>query len=583
MRRAVTAHERGDYGRAEIDYRTLVHEFPDFAEAWHFYGLLRYQRGDGDAALECLRRAQALKPDEPTFLLNFGRVLIERGEYRHALACLERARRAAPDNLLALELLARALLALERGGEAVAELERRCASGQAQWTLWMLLGNCREQGGDRPGALTAFAEARRLAPPGELMPSIRRAEVALHSGRTELAESEYGAVLAADPHCGAALLGMANLAAQAGEFERGAELAGEALRRDFRMYGAWLLLAGNPCTVHDDAFLSRLELAAKEADGDPDSWPLHFALGEEFERREEFDRAFDSYSQGNRLQSGGRSYRLEAQEAYVRDILTALDRDFVERAARVGIRGAPRIFVCGMPRSGTTLVETILASHPDVAAGGEMRHIHDRLRREIGVKGLAGTGTWLRSRSDANLRAIAAEWNEALKEAAHGRPIVTDKMPSNYYILGLIQACFPDSVIVHVRRDALDNAVSCYTTSFHEGNVFANSLEGIGHCYLLHDRLMEHWHRTLDPGRIIEIGYESLVSDPDRQIRRLIESVGLTWDPACLAFHRHRRSVRTASLYQVRRPLYGRSVGRWRRFEKHLAPLIEALARPLSL
>jgi len=579
MQEAVSAHQRRDETRALRSYGELTRRFPDFADAWHFYGLLLFERGEAEQALECLRRAQALQPDNPTFLLNFGHVLQELGYFTHAVACLEQARKQRPGDPNGVLLHAQALVAVERGGEAVRDLERLPRGhGGSDWQLRMLLGECRDQGGDRAGAVSAYEEAVRLAPAGETAPLVKKADAAMKSGDTDGARDGFEAALSRDDRCADAYLGLATLAAEAGDFARSESLAGEAIERDPRNYLAWSLLAARPQAGQDREFRDRLEHTARQASDDPESWPLHFARGRVLESLRDYDGAFAAYRHGNQLQSRRHPYSREQQEAYVRGFLEGTDAAFVRRASEIGVPDPGVIFICGMPRSGTTLVESILASHPSVAAGGEMRWVHDRLRQSLGMQGLPDTGRWLSNAGDESLRALARDWAGVLRERADGKPRITDKMPGNYHLAGLLHVCFPDSPIIYVHRDARDNGLSCFTTAFYEGHGFSHDLSDIGHFYSLHDRLMEHWRGTLGAERIVQVEYEALVAEPEAETRRLLQAVGLPWDPACLNFHEARRRVNTASVYQVRQPLYRSSIGRWEAFERHLEPLFLALS-----
>ncbi len=581
MRRSVAAHGQGNLDRAEAGYRELTERHPGFADAWHFLGLLRHQRGDGQEALPPLRRARELDPDNLAFLLNFGRVLREQGKLEDSLACLRYAHEMHPDDPATLVGLSETLLALQRGGELIPEIRDRLAEDGGAWHLWSLLGQCLEQSGDRAEALKAFRKAVETAPADEAGPHLQLAGCATKGMQYELARHELEQALKIAPDAASACYGLADLASLEGDFARSEQLARRALELDPTYYPAWSLIGAVRERDIDRDFAEELEQAANRAGRDIQAWPLHMARGKAWERMQEYDRAFSAYDAANEALARLRPYEPEMHETYVRNLTRHLGGEFLDRHQAVSRRdrgSAPRpIFVCGMPRSGTTLVETILASHPQVQAGGEMRFLHDRLKRTLGNVGLIDTGKWLGQISTPHLVELAGDWDRALAEAAGGRPCVTDKMPSNYNLLGLIHACFPEAPIVYVGRDARDTCFSCFATSFAEGHHFSYAQTAIAHHYHLHERMLEHWREVLGPDRITVISYEDLVRDPEPRVRRLLEAVGLAWDPGCLEFHKTRRTVMTASVYQVRQPMYDSSIGRWRHFEHHLSPLLQGL------
>ncbi|MGH8225243.1 MAG: tetratricopeptide repeat-containing sulfotransferase family protein, partial [Gammaproteobacteria bacterium] len=378
-------------------------------------------------------------------------------------------------------------------------------------------------------------------------------------------------------------LGLANLASQAGDFEEAERLLRHALALDPDLYGAWDLLSTIRSGPRSAALAGELDAVAERAGDNPAAFLLHFARGRVRERLGDYDAAFAAYEMGNRIRIGKQPYSRTGQVAFTRNILEHLNESFVSRDIAGALPDPGIIFICGMHRSGTTLVETILASHPEVSPGGEMIFVQDWLRREQGRAKADHTGNWLREAPDALLTQLARDWREHLITPKAGRARITDKLPGNYPILGLLHLCFPTAPIVHVRRDARDNCFSCFATVFASGYAFSSALESMGHFYRLYECFMRHWRQTLGAERIIEIEYEKLVHNPESEVRRLLAAVGLDWDARCLDFHRTARNVHTPSVYQVRQPLYTSSIGRWRRFEHHLGPLIAELEGPAPL
>lgn len=580
---AFAAERRNDAGAAVRQYAKLTEQYPDFPAGWHYYGLLLHRQGGSDQALQALYRAHRLEPDNPLYLANVAQVLRETGDVEQALACLHRAHELDPDHAQILSKYAQLLLACGRGEEILPELERHLERASAAWHLWLLVGHCREQGGDKVGAYSAYGEAARQAPAGEAAPFIRMGILHRKYDEPAGAEASFGRALERAADSGQAYLGLANIAAQRGDFGAARDLCRKALAGDPNLYAIWGFLANIGPGEDTNSFVAELESAVRAAAGDPQRWPLHFALGRAYELLKDYDRAFSDYATGNALAAPFRPYHPDAEEAGAENIRTRIDAEFIGRAARIGQAGSGAIFICGMPRSGTTLLETILGSHPDVAMGGEMRFLGDWLMRHTRIgAGRENVGDWLRSAGDDILRDLAAEWRGVMRQTAGETRLVTDKMPGNFRNLGLIATCLPDAQIVYVKRNALDNCLSCFTTGFAEGHNYSYTLEALGHYYQLHASLIEHWHRVLGPDRILTVEYESLIRDPGIQVRRLLAHLGLAWEPRCLTPHKTERYVATASIRQVRQPIYSHSAGRWRRFEHHLLPLQSALSRPLG-
>lgn len=580
LQAAFAAEEHDNIKEATRLYIEITTQYPKFASGWHYYGLLLQRQTKSDQALDSLYHAHRLEPENPLFLSNVALVLWTVGDIEHAIGCLWKAYELDRDHAQIFMKLARALIATEQGDLLIAEVERHLDLAHDEWRLWNVLGKCREQGGDRDGAMAAYAEAIHLAPISEVEPRLCRASCAFKIGLGKRAREDFETVLKIVPESGKALSGLANLASEHGDFEASERLARKALEKDPHLYAAWTSLAAAHPLTPPEQLAQQLKQAAEQARDNPEEFAIHFALGKVWETLGDYNQAFNAYRRGNDLKKIMRPYAPEVQVAYTKDLTLNLNEDFCARSGRFGISGTGAIFVCGMPRSGTTLVETILASHPEVTPGGELRYIQDRFHRTLGRAATLKLGTWLNQASDETLAEIAGDWAHNLRDTAAGLPRVTDKMPGNYALLGLIHICLPDAHIVHVSRNPRDNCFSCYATPFAEGHTFSYALDSLGHYYHLYEYLVAHWRRMLAEGKIIDVRYETLVQNPEDEVRRLLDAVNLDWDPHCLNFHKTHRKVRTASKYQVRQPLYTTSIGRWKHFEHHLGPLLDALAAP---
>lgn len=306
---------------------------------------------------------------------------------------------------------------------------------------------------------------------------------------------------------------------------------------------------------------------------------LHFAAANLLDQLGRYDQAFAHASRANSLT--GIKYDRSLVERVANSALEYFDRKTLRRLPRAAARQPAPVFIVGMARSGTSLIEQILASHPAVYGGGETDRVY-RLWESV-VRRLSQPNLPMHHSLDRLTPEVAntlsAEFLAPLRDLAPSASHVTDKTPSNAVHLGLIATLFPNARLIHSRRDPLDTGISCYMTDFAAGNAFSHDLGSIGHYQRVTDRVMAHWQSVLDVP-ILQVDYEKLVVDPENQIRRLVQFVGLPWDERCLNFHQNRRIVATASQAQVRRPIYDTSIGRWRHYEKWIAPLRAALDLP---
>jgi tetratricopeptide (TPR) repeat protein len=307
---------------------------------------------------------------------------------------------------------------------------------------------------------------------------------------------------------------------------------------------------------------------------------VHFALGYVFDKDGQYETAFRHYIEANRLQRGMSRYSTDSHRQFQHSLLQAFGPSFQARAEAFANPSDKPLFIVGLPRSGTSLLEQILSSHPQVHGGGEMLYLHAELRRRLGP---AGHGDFARSvvaLPDSALAEVAAGLLSQMHNLAPGKRRVTDKMPSNLTILGLIHALLPNARIIYCRRDPLDTCVSCFTTSFKSGHKFSNDLKELGEYYRISEVAMDQWRSMFPVSSVYEVRYEDLVADMPGETRKLLAFCGLKWDDACLSFQDNSRAVTTASVYQVRQPIYNSAIGRWRRYASHLGPLQEALAAP---
>ncbi|GAB4336128.1 MAG: tetratricopeptide repeat-containing sulfotransferase family protein [Desulfobulbaceae bacterium] len=565
------------YDEAEAAFRRAVSLRPDYIGALNNLGNLRHDQGCFTDALEWYGRALIHDPDHPLTNYNLGCTLIRLGRLDEAEAALRKALESRPDGAEILERLGMLCVGRLRPDRAAVCFRRLLALQPESAKAHVLMGNACLAGEQLDEA------ARHLERAVELAPDSHQALnnlVVLYSrtGRFEEARRCLERALELHPGNPAILGNAAGMAMLHGDVEQALALCrkAEQLQPDFVpvLYQLAQLAEGGEAV--------RLQAKMEQLLADPATIPLermqlHFALAGLLEDRECWQKAFHHYKEGNRLKRATMTYEPEAHARAVVRTMEACDSETLTALADQGYPDPAPIFIVGMPRSGTTLVEQILASHPEVRGGGELLILHDVLADALKLEKGEFFVPEGRSLRPDDLRRLGAEYVRRLRERCGEAPRITNKMPGNFMYLGLIHLILPRARIVHCRRDPLDTCVSIFRKLFTYGHPWSYDLGELGEFYLHYHRLMEHWRRVL-PGAFLDFRYEDLVRDQERETRRLLEFCGLEFHPACLAFYENRRPVNTASSLQVRRPLSDGSVGRWKHFEPWLHPLPELLA-----
>ena len=476
-------------------------------------------------------------------LLASAEAAVKAGEFARAGLVLEEILRRAPAHEEAARRLAD--VAPRSGHSAAASLEAAVRAAPDSAVIRTSLARVLGLAGRVEEALRHWERATELAP----------ADASVHDGR-----------------------GLACI--DAGRLEEARSCFMRAVELDPLLPGACLNLARSRRFDASDALLvDRLEKLPTRRLDPMIAADLHFALGKIRDDIGEFGHAAASLRRANRLMHGTLRFDAAAHARAVDALMETFDADFFATMPSADYRSEGPIFIVGMPRSGTSLVEQILSAHPEVHGGGERGDL-DRIARRVQQV----TGSRLRyPRCAAELGAgntatLAREYLASGPRTEADERRVTDKLPANFLHLGFIAQLLPNAALVHCRRDPRDVALSILAQQFAEGHVWAYDFSDIAAFSAAHQRLMAHWRAVL-PRPFFEVQYEALVRDPEPACRRLLEHCGLEWDPRCLDFHRHRRVVATASNWQVRQPLYRRSAGRWRHYAPHLPELLASLER----
>jgi tetratricopeptide (TPR) repeat protein len=399
-------------------------------------------------------------------------------------------------------------------------------------------------------------------------------------GKFDEAEKAYHHAIGLKPGLASAYSNLGLLLGELGRFAEARHAADQAVRlapRDTRYLHnlSWLrqFEAGDP-------YLLQMEKLAEDAASlSVDSQiELHFALAKAYEDTGEGDRAFHQLLEGNLLKRRHVAYDEAATLGNMKQTEEVFTPELIRKWEGVGEPTSVPVFIIGMLRSGSTLVEQILASHPEVFGGGELKLLGKALASISAEQGGSFAFPQVASSmSGEQFRSLGKRYLAELQQLSTSATRITDKMPANFLYAGLIHLALPNATIIHTIRDPIDTCISCFSNLFDEPQLHTYDLAELGRYYRSYNALMAHWRRLLPPQRILDVHYEELVDDLECVARRIVSHCGLPWHPRCLDFHRTERPVRTTSALQVRQPIYKSSVGRGRPYEAFLGPLVKEL------
>lgn len=504
------------------------------------------------------------------------------GRSKEAVSCLVAAIKLHPAALAPYRLLADVQRSLGNWSAETAVLEELASLEPLNAEVWERLASLHAERGRSEEAYRAYLQASRLMPnEGAHWQGLGAA--ALSTQRFPRAEEARDQLLARFPDLAASHVLAGHIEKALGNEQPACAAYKAALVLDPCSSEAIYNTADlDPPALNDPLTMQLQQRAASKDIDNTESANLNFALARIFEGAELYDTAFVHYEKANQvilraMDAKGIRYRPADSEMRVARTLATYPSNALRRPLEPLPLGLRLVFIVGMPRSGTSMVEQILTSHPRVAGGGELtiaadcESFHEQRRKECGLHGALNT-------EDERERSLLVEARERyidkLFERGLDADFVTDKLPENFGRVGFLRLLFPDAVIVHCRRHPIATCWSLFAANFALHDPYYNSLEHLRHYYRCYERLMSHW-RSIPAPPMVEIHYEKVVSNPESEIRRLIAEAGLDWSDRCMAFHENRRPVLTASCAQVRAPIYSTSIDRWRHYESRLGVLKE--------
>ncbi len=605
---AVAQHQAGNLQEAEHIYQSILEEQPDNPDALHLLGLVAHQTGNNEVAIDLIEKAINVAPSVADFYNNCGEAYRMLHQYDVAITRYEQALAINPDYAEAHNNLGNALNESDQPEQAIVHFEQALAINPDLVEAHNNLGNSLNELGRKEEAIAHFERALVINP--DYAEAHNNLGVILQDlDRTEEVVAHFEQALTIKPDHFPAHNNMGNTFKELGLYEEAIACYEQALvinpefadahnnlgvalqelgRKDDAITSFEQALVINPNYAEAYNHLAMIkpmqgqvpvieELLINPATSETDAMHYHYALGKIYIDNATFARAFEHYQHANRIRRKSITYDPQSHSDFVDRLIDFYSIKYFQKKFAYEPDSELPVFIVGMPRSGTSLVEQIISNHLQVYGAGELgafRQIEESMTKELETS--SPYPDCMSLCNDVITHKLADVYLKELSAYSQDARRITDKMPDNFLRIGLIKTLFPKAKIIHCKRSALDTCTSIFLNYFVRGSEYSFDLNDIGQYYLDYERLMDHWN-NLFPADIFNMQYEELVENQEANSRLLIGHLGLEWDEKCLDFHQNKRAVKTASNLQVRQPMYKHSINRWKHYEKHLESLIEVL------
>ncbi|HED35563.1 MAG TPA: sulfotransferase family protein [Gammaproteobacteria bacterium] len=574
----VVLQELGKQEEAASQYRLAIKLKNDYVKAYANLGYILRQQKNATDAIDCYRQALEFSPEVANIHYNLGWALLDAGYTEEAERHQRLAINLQPDyadawsGLGAVQFFNDDIDNAQYSYQKAHDLNANDVDILCGYSKTLSAQSHREE------AMQLIVKALQIAPEN-IQANVAKAEIHMAMGQLDKSLKCCNHILKITPQHEEAINIAASVCEKQGNNEQAYTYLQPLLQQKNCNVKAILIFAAiSKSQGLESEAIERIQQIIKSdvAMQSTQRRKLHFTLGKIYDGMKEYDTAFKHFETGNNLKQV--AFDILSFQKDINRQISVFSSGFSNTLPTASIRSNRPIFIVGMPRSGTSLLEQILSSHPEVAAAGELPVI-TRLAQSLPSSNNTNCyyADCLENASSQQLDQIAQSYLEHLNRLDSDAPHITDKMPSNFMHLGLIQLLFPDARIIHCMRNPIDTCLSCYFQDFSGSHPWIYDLEDTANVYLEYLRLMQHWNTVLEIP-VLNISYENLVENQQTVSREIIEFCGLNWDDSCLEFHKNKRFAKTASYNQVRQPMYNKSVERWRNYEKHLQPLIDRLS-----
>ncbi|MCP4238078.1 MAG: tetratricopeptide repeat protein [Aestuariibacter sp.] len=567
---------QGENEKAIEWFNRALAQDPDYADAYSNLGNALNGLNDLDKAIDSYRKAINIDPNNKEALNGLANVLVQKDEIDKAIESYKKVIEIDAGHKKAYTGLGNAFTKQDKLDQAVACYHKAIEIDPGHKAAHLGLGQVLIKQSKIDEAIISIRKALAIDP--------RNAEIHIElgyalgdQGNLDQAIAAYRKAIDIDPENGHAYRGLATTLSDFGEIEQAENAFRQAFQLNPDLSEVFRSLARNKkFSEYDDDMRTMEALYAKDEISEEQKMHLAFGLGKAYEDLKEYDKSIEFAIEANRLKWGSIDYSIEQEQDVFTNLKKIFTKEFFADRADLGNPDPTPIFVLGMIRSGTSLTEQIIASHPEVYGAGELTLL-PRLASE-----LCKTGPddklldCLPAVAATDLQKTAAEYITCLREYSANARHITNKLPQNFVFVGLIKLLLPNAKIIHCKRDPMDNCLSVFKNYFASGQYYSYNMETLGQYYNLYADLMKHWETVL-PGFVYHSQYEDLIANQEPESRKLLEFCGLPWDEACLSFHKTQRKVKTASNAQVRQPIYKDSVKLADRYGDKLKPLEDAI------
>ncbi len=578
----IIQYDRHRFAEAAKYYRRALEVRPDMAEAHNNLGNALRLTGDIDGAMEAYQNALTYREIYPEAYNNLGTLLQQARKFDEAEHALRKAIAQNPRYVDAFNNLATLLSSQKKETEALRVLGDALKFAPTNPQTLIITARIQLRRGNHQAAEQGARLALKQKPDSAEVLTIL-GQILHETDRYDEALEVLEKAVEVSPNSPESLNFYGVALKSVGRLDDAKEHITKALKLNDSMYGAYANLndlvdfsKGEGETLFNQ--MDAIFESAKNPEADQ-LLPLHFAYGKALDDRGEHERALKHYITGGKMKRAQLEYNEKETFAFFDSIREAFPKEVFEDRKFQGLDDERPVFIIGMPRSGSTLVEQILSSHPDIYGAGEVKY----LSRAIGqlrdrFPTLPKYPQMMEKLTAGQLEIVAKKYLEALTAGAGDAKRVTDKLLTNYFFVGLIHILYPNAKFVNTRRDPVDTCLSGFTKLFKDDMPHSYDLTELGRYYCKYDELMQHWHKVLPEGVLTTAQYEDVVADTEGQAKALIDFIGLKWDPKCLDFHKSDRPVKTASVAQVRKPIYKTAVKRWKKYGAGLQPLVDAVS-----